>query len=149
MSLKETIEDDLKAALRSRDERRKIAIRMVLAAVHNAEVKERKPLDDAGVISVIKKQVKQHQESIDGFRKGNREDLVHKEEAELSYLLPYLPAALSRDEIERAAREIIHEVGATGPRDKGKVMPLVIARLAGKAEGKEINEIVSGLLSQG
>lgn len=148
MSLKERLDEDLKAALRSADERRKTAIRMVRAAVHNAEVAARRPLDDPAILSVISKQVKMNRESIEEFRKGNRPDLVAKEEAELAYLLAYLPPPVSREEMEQVARQVIAEVGARGPADKGKVMPVLIARLAGRAEGREINALVTELLSQ-
>ncbi|MFQ5880604.1 MAG: GatB/YqeY domain-containing protein [Dehalococcoidia bacterium] len=148
MSLKERLDEELKAALRSGDERRKTAIRMVRAAAHNAEVAAGHPLDDVALLSVISKQAKQHRESIEEFRKGNRPDLVAKEEAELAVLLNYLPPPMSREEIVQAARHVIEEVGARGPADKGKVMPVLIAQLAGRADGRQINAIVTELLSQ-
>lgn len=148
MSLKERLGEDLKAALRSGDERRKTAIRLVLTAVRYAEVASGRPSDDAGILSVVSKQVKQNRESIEEFRKGNRPDLVAKEEAELAVLLAYLPPAMSNEEIAEAARQIIQEMGAQGPADIGKVMPLLISRLAGRADGRQINAVVSGLLSQ-
>jgi uncharacterized protein YqeY len=148
MNLKDRLAADLKEAMRGRDERRKTAIRLVIAGVKNTEVAEGKPLDDGGVLKVISKEVRRHRESIEGFQKGRRQDLVDGEEAELAVLLSYLPPAMSREEIVKAAREAIVQAGARGPADKGKVMPVLIAQLAGRAEGREINEVVTELLAE-
>lgn len=148
MGLKDTLASDLKEAIRGRDERRKTALRLVMAAVKNTEVAEGSPLDDAGVLKVISKEVRRHRESIEGFQKGGRQDLVDGEEAELAVLLSYLPPAMSREEIVKAAREVIAQTGASGPADKGKVMPVLISQLAGRAEGREINEVVTELLAE-
>lgn len=148
MVLKDKLAGDLKEAIRGRDERRKTAIRLVMAAVKNAEVAGGEPLDDAGVLKVISKEVRRHRESIEGFQKGGRQDLVDGEEAELVVLLAYLPPAMSREEIVKAAREVITQAGARGPADKGKVMPVLISQLAGRAEGREINEVVTELLAE-
>ncbi|KPK21974.1 MAG: hypothetical protein AMJ76_01235 [Dehalococcoidia bacterium SM23_28_1] len=148
MALKDTLAGDLKDAIRGRDERRKSAIRLVMAAVKNAEVAEGELLDDAGVLKVITKEVRRHRESIEGFQKGGRQDLVDQEEAELAVLLAYLPPAMSREDIVKAAREVIAQAGAGGPADKGKVMPILISQLAGRAEGREINEVVTELLAE-
>lgn len=148
MSLKDTLAGDLKDAIRGRDERRKTAIRLVMAAVKNAEVAAGSALDDAGVLKVISKEVRRHRESIEGFQKGGRQDLVDEEEAELVVLRSYLPPAMSREEIVKAAREVIAQAGARGPADKGKVMPVLISQLAGRAEGREINEVVTELLAE-
>jgi len=148
MVLKDKLAGDLKEAIRGRDERRKTAIRLVIAAVKNAEVAGGEPLDDAGVLKVISKEVRRHRESIEGFQKGGRQDLVDGEEAELAVLLAYLPPAMSREEIVKAAREVIAQAGARGPADKGKVMPVLISQLAGRAEGREINEVVTELLAE-
>ena len=148
MSLKDRLAEDLKDAIRGSDERRKIAIRLVVAAVKNVEVAQGAPLDDSGVLKVISKEASRHRESIDQFRKGQREDLVALEEAELVILQTYLPPAVSRDEIVQAARAVIAQVGARGPADKGKVMPVLIGQLAGRAEGREINEVVTQLLAE-
>lgn len=147
MSLKEQLADDLKAALRDKDEPRKIAIRLTLAAIKTSEVEKGSELDDAAVLTQIAKQVKQRKESIDAYKKGGRQDLVAEEERELAVLQAYLPKQLSREEIVQAAREAIAEVGASGPGDKGKVMPILIKRLAGRAEGREINEVVTEILA--
>jgi len=148
MSLKDRLAEDLKDAIRSGDERRKIAIRLVVAGVKNAEVAQGAPLDDSGVLKVISKEANRRRESIDQFRKGNRPDLVAQEETELAILQTYLPPAMSRDEILQAARAVIAQVGARGPTDKGKVMPVLIGQLAGRAEGREINEVVTQLLAE-
>ena len=104
-------------------------------------------LDDAAVLTQIAKQVKQRRESIDAYKKAERQDLVAQEESELAVLQVYLPKQLSREELTQAAREVIAEVDASGPGDKGKVMSVLIKRLAGRAEGREINEVVTEILA--
>jgi len=145
--LQEKLMDDLRQAMKSGDKQRRSIIQLVRAGIKNAEIAQQKTLDDAGVLSVISKEVKQHRESIAEFKKGNRQDLVDKEEAELAILLEYLPQQISREEIISAARQVINEVGAQGPKDKGTVMQKLMPQLKGKAEGREINDIVTGLLS--
>ncbi len=147
MPLKEQLASDLKDAIRQGDEARKSAIRMVTWAVKNAEVAAGRPLEDPEVLALIAKQVKQGRESIEEFKKGNRQDLIDKEAAEVRVLETYLPPAAGRDEIAEEARKVIAEVGASGPGDKGKVMPVLIARLAGRAEGRLINEVVTEFLT--
>ena len=147
MSLKDQLADDLKDAIRQRDEPRKIAIRMAIWAIKNAEVEKGAALGDADVLALLGREAKKRRESIAEFEKAGRQDLVDKEKAELEVLKAYLPAQVGRDEIVQAAREVIAEVGAAGPADKGKVMPILICRLAGRAEGREINEIVTELLA--
>ena len=148
MSLKDKISDDLKQALRESDDVRKRTLRLLLAAVHNAEIEKGGPLDDSGALAVIAKQAKQRRESAEEFRKGGRQDLVEREEAEEAVLQTYLPAAMSREEIAAAARKVIAEVGAQGPRDVGKVMPVLVKQLAGRAEGSEISAVVRELLAE-
>jgi uncharacterized protein len=147
MPLKDQLAEDLKDAMRANDERRKIAIRMVITAVKNAEVAAMKPLDEAAVLGVVAKQVKQRKESIEEFEKAGRRDLVDQEAAELRVLEAYLPAQMRRDEVAAEARAVIAEVGASGPGDKGKVMSALMPRLAGRAEGRTINEVVTELLT--
>jgi uncharacterized protein YqeY len=147
MALKDQLNSDLKEALRSGDETRKAALRMVLAALHNAEIAAGKEIDDSGVLGVLAKEVKQRRESIEEFRKGGREDLVAREEGQLAVILPYLPQQMTREEIVEAARAVIAEVGARGPGDKAKVMPVLVAQLRGRADGREINAVVTELLA--
>jgi len=148
MSLKEQLSTDLKEALKAGDERRKSTLRFLMSAIHNAEIEAGHELDDGGVAGVIAKQVKQRRDSIEEFRKGAREDLMAKEEAEMALLLAYLPEQMSREEITEAARRVIAETGASAPGDKGKVMPVLINQLRGRAEGRQINEVVTELLAQ-
>jgi len=147
VALLQKLKDDLKQALKNGDKARVSAIRLIIADVNNAEIDQGAPLDDGSVVGVIAKKVRQYKESIDAFSKGNRQDLVEKEESELAVLLPYLPQQMSRDEIVTAARQVIDEVGARGPSDKGKVMSKIMAQLKGKAEGREINDVVTELLA--
>ena len=147
MFLQQRLRDDLKQAMKQGDDRRRSLIRLVLAGVKNAEIDKGAPLDDSGVIDVISREVRQHRESIAEFSKGNRQDLVTKEEAELNMLLEYLPQQMSREEIAEAARNVIAQVGASGPREKGKVMSQLMPQLKGRAQGQEINEVVSALLA--
>jgi uncharacterized protein YqeY len=147
MSLKERFNSDLREALRSGDEHRKSALRMVLAAIHNAEIEAGGELDEGAILGVLAKEVKQRRESIEEFRKGGREDLVAREEAQLAFIQPYLPQQMTREEIIEAARGVIAEVGAHGPGDKGKVMPVLINKLRGRADGREINAVVTELLA--
>ncbi len=146
VSLKERLNNDLKQAMRGGDKLRRSVIRMVLAAVKNAEIARKAALEDSDILGIIAKEARQHQESIEAFRQGNRQDLVAQEEAELAVLQEYLPRQMTRDEIIAEARRIIEEVGAQGPGDKGKVMPKLIAQLKGRADGREINTVVTELL---
>lgn len=146
MDLQQRIRENLKDSLRKRDQTRLSTLRLVIAAICNAEIAKGKKLEDTDVLGVIAREVKQRKESIEAFSKGNRADLVAKEQAEMAVLLSYLPQQLSRDEIIEVAKRIISEVGAAGLKDKGKVMPRIISELKGKAEGGQINTIVSELL---
>jgi len=145
--LKQKLNDDLKQAMRSREKTKTSVLRLVLSAVHNAEIAKQSELEDGDILGIISKEIKQRHESIDAFKQGNRQDLVEQEEAELAILLEYQPRQLTREEIIADARRIIEEVGAQEPRDKGKVMPKLMALLKGRADGREINEVVTELLS--
>jgi len=144
--LKQKLTDDLKEALRSGDKLRRSVIRLVMAAIKNAEIARQTILEDADILGIISKEVRQRHESIEAFKQGNRQDLVVQEEAELAILESYLPQQMTREEIIEAARKVIEEVGAQGPGDKGKVMPKLIAQLKGRADGREINTVVTELL---
>lgn len=146
-SLKQKLSDDLKQAMRSGDVVKRSVLRLLLSDIHNTEIARQKELDDGDILGVIGKEVKQRRESIEAFKQGGRQDLVDKETAELAILETYMPEQMSREQIVEAARKVIAELGAAGPGDKGKVMPKLIAQLKGKAEGREINEVVSELLS--
>jgi uncharacterized protein len=149
MPLKEQFTSDLTDAMRQSDEVRKSTLRMLLAAINVAEVagSERRQLSDEQVMQVLAKQVKQRRESIDEFQKAGRQDLVDKETAELKVLEAYMPPQMPRQEIEAEARKAIAEVGAKGPSDKGKVMQTLMPRLSGRAEGRDINAVVTELLA--
>jgi hypothetical protein len=147
MSLKERLNSDLKDALRRGEEQRKAALRMALAALHNAEIEAGGELDESAVLGVLAKEAKQRRESIEEFRKGRREDLVAREEAQLAVIEQYLPQQMTRDEIAEAARAVIAQVGAHGPGDKGKVMPVLVNQLRARADGREINAVVTELLT--
>ena len=144
--LQDRLADDLRKAMKSGDKVRVEVLRMVRAGLQYAEIAKGKPLDEPEVLGVISKQVKQRRESIAEFQKGRRPDLVQKEEAELKIILEYLPQQMSREEIASAARQVIDEVGARGPGDKGRVMQKLMPQLKGRAEGREINELVTELL---
>ncbi len=145
--LQEKFTNDLKVAMKGGDRNRRSVIQLVRAAIKNAEIAKQKTLDDADVLGIIAKEIKQRKESIEEFKKGNRQDLVDKEAAEMAILLEYMPQQMSREEIIAAARQVIKEVDAQGPKEKGKVMQKLMPQLKGKAEGSEINEVVTGLLS--
>lgn len=148
MNLQERLMEDLKDSMRRREEIRVSVLRLLRAAIKNAEVEKLHPLDDSEVLRVIEKEAKQRRESIAEFSRGNRPDLVAREEAELAILLEYLPRQMSRDEVEDAARRVIAEVGARGPTDVGKVMPRLMAEVRGKADGKLVGQVVQELLGK-
>ncbi len=144
--LKQKLTDDLKQALRAGQKTRISSIRLVLSSINYAQIAKQAELTDADILGVIAKEIRQRTESIEAFKKGNRPDLVAQEEAEVAILQIYLPKQMTRDEIVAEARRVIAEVGAQGIADKGKVMPKLIAQLKGKADGREINTVVTELL---
>ncbi len=145
--LKQRFTDDLKQAMKAGDTVKRSTIRMVLAAIHNAEIAKQAELEEGDVLGIVAKEVRQRQESIEAFKQGKRQDLVDQEEAEMAVLKEYLPEQMSREEVATAAAKVIEEVGAQGPKDKGKVMSQLMPQLKGKADGREINAIVTELLS--
>ena len=146
-TLKQKLTDDLKQAIRGGDKARRGVIRLLMADIKNAEIARQATLDDSDILGIIAKAVRQHNESIEAFKQGNRDDLVAQEEAELSIIKEYLPQQMPRDEIIAEARRVIDEVGAEGPGDKGKVMSRLIPQLKGKADGRDINAVVTELLA--
>ena len=163
MSLKGQLDADLKDAMRAGNHTRRDTLRLLLTAIRNAEIPpeagepasesaagpQRLALDDEAVLAVIRKEVKQRRDNIDIYRKAGREELAGKEEAELTVLADYLPQQMSREQIAVVVQAAIERLGASGPGDKGKVMPVVMSELRGKAEGRDINAVVSELLAPG
>jgi len=148
MTLKDRITDDMKAAMRAKDAPRLLTIRGLLAALKQKEVDERITLDDAAVVGVIDKLIKQRKDSIAQFDAAGRTDLVDKESAELKVLEGYLPQRLSADEVAVAVAQIVAEVGASGPGDMGKVMGAAKTRLAGKADMGLVSAAVKQALAK-
>ena len=155
MALKEQLSEDLKSAMRAGDAVRRDVLRSLLTAISNTEIARvnvkdehatRSVLVDAEVLDVVQKQAKQRRESIVEYRKGHRDDLADREEAELVVLSAYLPQQLSRAEITEEVRKAVAETGATSLADKSKLMPVLMGRLKGRADGREINEVVAELL---
>ena len=148
MSLIDTLNQDLITAMKTGNEPAKRALRGVKAAITRAEKdKGNQPLTDEEVIAVLRKQAKQRQDSIAAYSMAGREDLVQEEEEELAVIESYLPQLMSEDEIRAAAQQVIDELGATSPRDMGKVMGKLMPQLKGKADGRLVNQVVRQLLS--
>ena len=148
MSLKDRITDDMKAAMRAKDAPRLLAIRGLLAAAKQREVDERIVLDDAAVVGIVDKLVKQRKDSIEQFTAGGRQDLVDKERAELQVLESYLPARLGADAIAAEVAALVAETGASGAADMGKVMAAAKARFAGRAEMALVSAAVKAALAR-
>lgn len=147
MTLKEQLNDAMKAAMKARDNLRLSAVRMVRAAIANREIETRTELDDRAVVDVISTLAKQRRESIRMYRDGNRLELAEKEELELAVLLEFLPVQLSLDDIDALVRQIILDMDAHGPKDMGRVMKSVAPLTAGKADGKVVSDAVRRLLA--
>jgi len=147
MSLKDQLNESMKAAMKARDDLRLSAVRMIRSMVKNREIDQKKELNDQEIIEVISTLVKQRRESIRMYREGNRPDLVEKEEAELAVLLGFLPVQLSAQEIEALVEQIIAETGAQGAKDMGRVMKALTPLTAGKADGKTVSETVKRKLA--
>ena len=148
MTLKDQLNDDLKAAMRSGDEPRKNAVRLLLAAVKQVEIDQRVTLDDAGISGVLQKEAKGRRESIADAHKAGRADLVAGYETELRIIESYLPRQLTRDELVEMAKTAIAEAGATDAKQIGAVMKLLTPRTKGQADGKLVSEIVRELLTK-
>jgi uncharacterized protein YqeY len=148
MSLKAKISEDMKAAMKARETARLGAIRLLLAAIKQREVDDRTELDDAGVLGVIDKMLKQRRDSIAQYEKAGRQDLVDAEKLEVEVLSGYLPQALSPAEIQAAVAEAIAASGAAGPQDMGKVMAVLKPRLAGRADMGQVSGLVKAALAK-
>lgn len=152
MSLKDQITEDMKNAMRARDSERLGTIRLLLAAIKQKEVDERIVVDDAAVVAIVDKLIKQRKDSIEAFQKADRKDLADKEAAEQVVLQAYLPARMSLDEVTAAVKAIVAELGEAsggkpGPGDMGKVMGAVKAKLAGKADMGDVSAAVKAALA--
>ena len=141
------IKDDLKKAIKSKDNIKKSVYRFILSAIHNEEIKLGKELDNNMVMKLMIKQAQQRKDSIEAFKLGSREDLINKEAQELKIIEQFLPAQIDENQIKNLAQQTIDEVGAESVKDLGKVMPILMKKLAGKAEGKIVNKVVTELLS--
>ena len=148
MSLKDRITEDMKTAMRAKDAPRLLTIRGLMAAMKQREVDERITLDDAAIVGILDKLVKQRKDSIAQFTAGNRPDLVEKESAELAVLESYLPQRLGADAIAATSAAIVAELDAAGPGDMGKVMAAAKAKLAGKAEMAQVSAAVKQALAK-
>jgi hypothetical protein len=147
MNLQDEISAALKDAMRAKDEAKLASLRLVLTAIKNREKEVRRSLEDQEVLSLISTQIKRRKESIDHYRKAGREDLVKAEECELQILEAYMPEQLSEEEMSQALDEVISEVGAVSMKDMGKEMKAAMTKLAGRADGRAINEMVKEKLS--
>jgi uncharacterized protein YqeY len=147
MSLKDRLTEDLRQAMRQGDERRKSTIRLLKAEITNAEIERGRELSDDEVLAAVAKQARQRRESMAEFARGARQDLVDQEEEELQILLSYLPAQMSRDEIEILARQVTAEVGATSQAQMGEVMRRLMPQLKGRADGSLVNQVVREILT--
>ena len=147
MSLKQTISDDMKTAMKAKDSERLGTIRLLQAAIKQKEVDERIELDDAAIVAIVDKLIKQRKDSITQFEAGGRQDLADKEKSELTVLQVYLPERMSAEEVTAAVKAIVAELGASGPGDMGKVMGVVKTRLAGKADMGQVSAAVKAALA--
>ncbi len=147
MALKDTLDAELKAAMREKDALRLSVVRMLKSAVKYREIELMKPLDDAGVQGVIASEIKRRRDSVEQYRAGNRADLADKEEAELRILQGWLPAQLGEEELRAKVDEAIARTGAKGPKDMGAVMKALLPEVQGRAEGKVVSDLVKARLS--
>ena len=147
MSLKDQITEDMKTAMRAKDMERLGTIRLLQAAMKQKEVDERVVLDDAAIVTIVDKLIKQRKDSITAFEGAGRQDLADKEKAEMAVLQAYLPARLSAEEVSAEVKAIVAELGASGPADMGKVMGAVKTRLAGKADMGQVSAAVKAALA--
>ena len=148
MSLSEQLTDDLKQAMRSRDTLRRDVLRYLRAAVRNLEIERQETADDEAITGLLWRQARQRRDSIEAYAKGGRDDLVSKEQDELAIIMEYLPAELTDEEISEIASKAVDEVGATSPREMGKVMGRIIPQVEGRADLKKVSQTVAALLRE-
>jgi uncharacterized protein YqeY len=147
MHPKEQIQQDLKAAMKSGDTRRREVLRLMMAAFKQVEIDQRKDLSEGDMISILTSEAKKRREAIEEMEKAGRSELAEQETYELGVIEGYLPRQLSREEIEKLVHEAVQEVGATTPKDMGNVMKVLMPRVRGQADGKLVNSIVKEVLS--
>jgi len=146
--IKAALQEDIKAAMRAKDGDKLTTLRLITAAIKQKEVDDRVDLDDAGVLAILEKMVKQRKDSISQFQAGGRQDLVDKEQAELAILSTYMPEQLSEAEVAKAVDAALAQVGATGPQDMGKVMAVLKPSLAGKADMGLVSQLLKARLAK-
>ncbi len=147
MSLKEQLKEDLKSAMRDKDNVRKNVVQLIKAGVLQVEKDNKVTLDDEGVLDVIAKQLKQRRDSLPDYEKSGREDLINQLKREMEILMGYLPAQLTHEELEQIVKEAVEATGAQSVKDMGKVMAAVMPKTKGRADGKEINQIARAFLA--
>ncbi|MEW9122999.1 MAG: GatB/YqeY domain-containing protein [Thermotaleaceae bacterium] len=142
MSLKEKLMEDLKTAMKEKEQLKKSVITMVRASIKQYEVDHRAEVDDEGIVDIMTKQVKQKKDAIEEFTKGGREDLVNEAKAEIDVLMTYLPEQLTEEEISEIVVQVLKETGASTAKDMGKVMAALMPKVKGRADGKLVNQVV-------
>lgn len=147
MTIKSDLETALKEAMREKNDIRRRTIRLALSSIKNAEIDKGSLLDDATMLSLIHKEIKNRRETISDAQKGNRADLIDESEAEIKILQEFLPQGLSQDELIAIAKTAIAETNAMGPSDMGKVMKVIMPRIQGRASGSEVSSVISNLLA--
>jgi uncharacterized protein len=147
VTLKDQLQEDLKTAMKAHDVPARETLRYTLAAIKNAEIEKGRPLTDAENLTLLQKEVKSRKDSIEQFQGAGREDLVERESVQLDVLMKYLPAEMSDEELQALVSEVVRETGATGPSDMRKVMPVLMQRAAGKADGKRLSAAVQQALA--
>jgi uncharacterized protein YqeY len=148
MDMNTKLQEEMVAAAKSKDKLRLSVIRLMKTALHNKEISLMRPLQEAEVLQVISSMIKQRRDSIEQFAKGGRTDLVEKEEAEMKILQEFMPAQMSEEEIDQLIRKTIEEAGAVSVKDMGKVMKILMPKIAGQADGKAVGEKVKAFLSR-
>ena len=147
MSLRSRLDEDLKQAMRDKNVARRDVLRYLRSEIHNQEIASQQTLDDGGIQAVLVKQAQQRRDSIEAFREAGRSDLVEGEETGLAIVMEYLPQQMTPDEIREIALSVVENVGASGPGDMGKVMGALVPQTRGRANGREVSEVVREILA--